>query len=135
MQVAAREGPLFHRRRQTPRHPAPRRVSLFLFVQRRRDTEARQGVRAAGLHTEAFSRQHSVSSQNNRAKRTNRVWVELPKSAWQRTYSRGPSTPRPSGAVKYTLWQRFSQGDRGRELRKKINVSAVCVCQDVLFRD
>jgi hypothetical protein len=42
-------------------------VSLF-FVQRRRDTEARKGVRAAGLHEEAFSRQHSAISQNNRAK-------------------------------------------------------------------
>jgi hypothetical protein len=34
----------------TPRHPALRRVSFCLLVQRRRDTEARQGVRAAGLH-------------------------------------------------------------------------------------
>jgi hypothetical protein len=53
------QGPLFH---QPIRHPALRRVSFFC-VQRRRDTEARKGVRAAGMHEEAFSHQHSAISQ------------------------------------------------------------------------
>jgi hypothetical protein len=37
----------------------------FFFLQRRRDTEARKGVRAAGLHEEAFSRQHSAISKTS----------------------------------------------------------------------
>jgi hypothetical protein len=32
-------------------------------VQRRRDTEARQGVRAAGMHEKALSLQHSAIRQ------------------------------------------------------------------------
>jgi hypothetical protein len=50
MQVAALKGSLLNQSESpNPRHPA-RRVSLSFFVQRRRDTEARQGVRASGLH-------------------------------------------------------------------------------------
>jgi len=50
IQVAALKGPLFPRRRTHTSTPgAAPGVSSF-FVQRRRDTEARQGVRAAGLH-------------------------------------------------------------------------------------
>jgi hypothetical protein len=111
MQVAALKGCSFTKDGNANHLDTRRRAGcLFFIVQRRRDTEARKGVRAAGLHEEAFSGQHSAISQTTARKRTNRVWVELPKSAWQRTYSRGPSTPRPSGAVKYTIWQRFAQG-------------------------
>src|SRR5689334_2314597 len=45
------------------RHPGASPGCLFFFVQRRRDTEARQGVRAAGLHEKALSLQHSAVSQ------------------------------------------------------------------------
>jgi hypothetical protein len=40
-------------------------VFLLFFVQRPRDTEARQGVRAAGMHIEALSRLHSAISQTS----------------------------------------------------------------------
>jgi hypothetical protein len=52
------EGPLFHQGPETHPHPDTRRCAgclFFLFVQRRRDTEARKGVRAAGLHEQIFT--------------------------------------------------------------------------------
>ena len=49
--------------KNTPRHPGASPGCLLFFVQRRRDTEAHQGVRAAGMHEEALSLQHSAISQ------------------------------------------------------------------------
>jgi hypothetical protein len=41
---------------------------FVFFVQRRRDTEARRGVRAAGMHEEAFS-PSALSDQPNPARK------------------------------------------------------------------
>jgi hypothetical protein len=75
------------------------------------------------------------SAKATAQKRTNKVWVELPKSAWQRTYSRGPSTPRSRAILETSFGSASPRVTVGGGLHKKINVSAGCVCQDVLFRD
>jgi len=111
---------------QEAKHPTPgrnARVSLFL-VQRRRDTEARKGVRAAGLH-----------GRNLVLREQERFSVELPGSVWQRTHCRGPSTSRSSLTCRMKFQRRFAQGDSGKVSGRKQHVSAGCICQDVLLRN